>query len=130
MGSTKEDFELQFADYSIGTEPKEIRFLDHRTLVVSLNSYVKYDESKKGDKQYLVSCSLDPNLKVWDLELNTCIQTIDSTHTKTITASLFLKRDEAFQILTCSMDQTIQLIDIEEGTLVGTFFGHKDSVTC
>ena len=121
---------MQFADYSIGTEPKEIRFLDHKTLVVSLNSFLKYDENKRGDKQYLVSCSLDPNLKVWDLELNTCMQTIDSTHAKTITTSLFLKRNEDFQILTCSMDQTIQLIDIEEGTLVATFFGHKDSVTC
>ena len=78
-----------------------------------------------------MSCSLDPNLKLWDLELNTCLQTIDSTHAKTITTSLLLNDlDGQFKILTGSMDQTIQLIDLDQGVLISSFIGHQDSITC
>lgn len=104
--------------------------LIHKTPVVSLSSYINFDEFKNGDKEFLISCSLDPDIKIYDLETNSCIKTIDSTHTKNITACLFVKRDGIFQLLTASMDQTIQLIDLSEGVLVSNFYGHKGVVNC
>ena len=98
--------------------------------MVALTSYLKYDETSNGDKEFLISCSLDPNIKIWDLQRNECLQTIESTHEKNITTILCVKRGEDIQLLTASMDQTIQLIDLEEGSLVSKYMGHTNSVTC
>ena len=41
---TKEEFDVQYSDFNITSDPKEIRFLDHKAQVVALTSYLKYDD--------------------------------------------------------------------------------------
>lgn len=126
----RELFESSFSDVNVNEEPREIRFLDHKSSVIALISFTKFDEFKQGEKEFLLSCSNDCTVKIWDLELESCIKTIELGHTKTITSLLYMKHSENDFLFTASKDQTIRLIGLKDGELITKFSGHQDSVNC
>lgn len=69
-------------------------------------------------------------MKIWDLELETCVKTLELGHTKTVTSLLYMKHSENDFLFTASKDNTIRLIGLKDGELITKFLGHQESVNC
>lgn len=130
MFRLKEEFEKAYQDIHIENGPSEIRFLDHASTVIALTKYTAFDEDKQGEKQFLISASMDPTVKIWDLENNSCLKTIELTHAKNITAILYFKKDDADFLLTTSKDLKIHLVNLQNDETMASFEGHQDNVNC
>ena len=95
--------------------------------MISLISFTKYDENTCSDKELLISSSAD-SIKIWDLESNSRLRTIEISQ-KTLANVFFLKRDGVFHLLASTKEKTIELIDLEEGSVIASFLD-KSPVNC
>jgi WD40 repeat protein len=74
--------------------------------------------------EFLASCSMDHNAKLWDLTVGRCRQTFRG-HVDAINGITF--QPYANVIATASGDKTLSLWDCRSGLCAQTFYGHKNA---
>ena len=74
--------------------------------------------------EFLASCSMDHNAKLWDLTVGRCRQTFRG-HVDSINSIAF--QPYANVIATASGDKTLSLWDCRSGLCAQTFYGHKNA---
>ena len=75
--------------------------------------------------KFLVSCSSDLTVKLWELSEYQCAKTFYG-HNHSVSWAAFVLDDEC--IISCSRDKTIKLWEIATGFCKRTFLGHEDWV--
>ncbi len=78
-----------------------------------------------GDENLAVTSSWDKTVKVWDLDTNTCVQTL-SGHSKRIVDLIW---QNSF-IGTASRDETVCIYDINSGAIISKLEDHEGPVNC
>jgi WD40 repeat protein len=74
-----------------------------------------------------LSGSWDYTLKVWDLETNTVIATVNGHSGLVICCAAFA---EGRRALSGSWDRTLKVWDLETNTVIATLYGHSNYVRC
>jgi WD40 repeat protein len=75
----------------------------------------------------LISCSVDKNIKFWDIEKNTCLKSIKEYGR--VFSILYMKENDH---LICGLGKSgnIDVWNISNSDYIGAFIGHNDIVRC
>ena len=71
----------------------------------------------------LFSASIDGQIKIWNLEMNVCLKTLEGH----IGSVRNLKFWEDY-LISCSSDKTMKIWNLKRGECERTFFGHTDAI--
>jgi len=89
--------------------------------------------NKNNSIDYLISCSCDYTIKIWNLQTFECIETLEgheSWVTNIITYKKIIDKNNSIDyLISCSNDKTIKIWDLKTFKCVATLKGHKYGVT-
>ncbi|KAI1302129.1 protein with putative role during mitosis [Mortierella claussenii] len=116
IASASEDTMIRISDYETGEYERSLK--GHTKSVQD----IAFDA--KGN--YLVSCSIDLSIKIWDLQQDyKCIKTLHA-HDHSVSSVAFLPSGDL--IASASRDKTIRLWEVSTGYCVKTIVGHAEWV--
>jgi len=102
---------------------------------IQLNFVSNYKEKPHTDvvlivlllpgEEYFVSGSRDNTIKLWSIQNNRCIRTMNG-HTKWVTCIDYIHRTK--KIITGSKDKCLKIWNLESGQCEQTLIGHKQSI--
>ena len=124
LATASEDTTLKIWDYETGEFERTLK--GHTKSV----HCVQWDPRREqGDGVgYLVSCSSDLTIKVWDPQNEyTCIKTLHG-HDHAVSSICFLPGNGPVRIASASRDRTIRIWELNTGYCVRTLFGHAEWV--
>ena len=81
--------------------------------------------SFSSNEKYLLSCSMDNTIKIWDVSTGLLIRTLEG-HNHSVQSAEF--SNNLKYVLSASLDKTIKLWDTETGNPIRSFAGHTKGV--
>jgi WD40 repeat protein len=94
------------------------------SIILNENHFGFINLDKQSSKA--ISCSSDKTIKIWDLETNECVKTLQG-HGGRVYG---LEKIDLNRVVSCSEDKLIKVWDIQNGTCLQTLIGHDDGIGC
>ena len=110
-----------------------LKFMGKQMNKCAFESNTNFDKSSFGVlnlcnlNRILVSCSSDKTVKVWDLDTNKCILTLQD-HADSVQCITALPNKQ--HVVSGSNDKTLKVWDVTSGECLQTLTGHTDDVEC